>query len=159
MPKGRGDIGGGAERHKAELERLLDGRDNKENISRSQRDRHLASERCSAGVEWEWRGSSAICDFSEQGRGREKRCEGTSSILFDHFYRRPRGNEDLVQQAKIRRNGKKTLKQTHRFVPVAKTARALIHEVHRPTVDRNARTSLRLLIRNGWKGQSRHSDN
>ena len=36
-----------------------------------------ASETCSAGVEWEWRGSSAICDFSEQGRGSGKGCEGT----------------------------------------------------------------------------------
>ena len=37
-------------------ERLLDEGDNKENISRSQRDGHLASERRDVEFKWEWRG-------------------------------------------------------------------------------------------------------
>ena len=87
MAKRRGEersAKGGLERE----ERLLDERDNKENISRSQRDRHLASERererraerCTVGVGVERRAHRPSVIF------RKKEKEGTALLLFDPFY-------------------------------------------------------------------------
>ena len=102
MPKGRGDIAARSGTKRSWRDYWTEGTIKKIFHDRNVTDIWRASERCSAGVEWEWRGSSAICDFSEQGRGRGKGCEGTTSIgpysySLITFIDVLMGNEDLVR--------------------------------------------------------------